>query len=341
MSTCDANFNKEIKHAAAKQACNECPFRKSNQDKPHAAGWFDPENVTRLWRSIAHGSSLGCHKFDSPDWTGFDELAALEGYKTPVNIDGRKECAGTTGLIWREIKASADFNTYEEYHAARPYGLQRGAWAVVSQRLKGKALELVEPTEKATDELIDLSEYIDVHSMWWKFSKEQVDNMVSAAFEVAEEFGWDLDRKPCECPVCLNHSDAHEMTTVQLADGEEAQVDKAVAPVLQALAGAGIQTTASCEDLGDAIGKLAPDLRVGVLNPPPSTVNYAEAVSNGKAVVRFRTKSPESVSLIKALRASGRFTLTIAQEESQFTYHLEQQQELLKLIGLLNGEDHK
>lgn len=341
MSTCDASFNNEIKHSAAKQSCKECPFRKDNQNKPHAAEWFDPDNVIKLWRAIAHGSSLGCHMFDSPDLTGFNDIMKAEGYKPPTNIDGRKECAGTTGLIWREIEAAADYETYDEYHAARPFGLQRGAWAVVDRRLNGEDLALTKPAANSNADLIDLEKSIDMGSKWWKFSKEQMDSMITGLFEVAEEFGLDLSRKPCDCPVCQNHSDAHKMTDVQLADGSTAHVDEKLKPILEALAQAKIQTTASCEDLRDSIQQLAPELMEGVLAPPPATVNYAEAVTAGKAVVRFETDSTLSAPLIKALRDQGKFKTTVAVKEAQFTFYLTEQDELVGLINSLSAKESR
>lgn len=338
MSTCDANFNPELKHPAAKQSCNECPFRKDNQGKPQSAGWFEPENVTRLWRAIAHGSTLGCHKFDSPEITGFDELAKLDGYKTPVNINGRKECAGTTGLIWREIEAAENYDTYEEYHAARPYGLQRGAWAVVYQRLNGEELKLTQPAPGKDQELIDLSTYIDTTSMWWKYSKPQMEAMVAGLFEVADNYGWDLSKKSCDCVVCVKHEEAHVMAELQLADGSTVQVDQVLMPVLKTFAHVGIQTTASCENLQSAIKKLAPELLDDITGPSQWTVNYAEAVSNGKAFTRFRTNSKQAVQLIKNLRSKDSFVVTVAQEEAQVTFSLEDQDELIDTINALPAQ---
>lgn len=340
MSTCEAGFNNEIKHPAAKQSCKECPFRKDNLGTSNSGEWFHPENVTKLWRAIAHGSSHGCHMFDSPDITGFNDIMKAEGYKEPASIDGRKECAGGTGLIWGEIEAAAEYKTYDEYHVARPYGLQQGAWAVVMQRLNGQDLALTKPAVDTTADLIDLERVIDMKSKWWKFSNEQMDSMITGLLEVAEEFGWDLRPKACDCPVCQHHSDAHQMTDVQLADGSTAHVDEKLKPILEALAKAKIQTTASCEDLRDAIQRLAPELMDGVLEPPPATVNYAEAVSAGKAVVRFETDSTLSASLIKALRDTGEFETTVAVKEAQFTFHPAQQNELVSMISELFKEEN-
>lgn len=79
--------------------CAQCPWRKSNQGKPHPDGWYSKANLLRLWNGLRSGDAPGmtCHPTDPTN-------PLPEGWKEVPKETERRECAGSLILIIRELK---------------------------------------------------------------------------------------------------------------------------------------------------------------------------------------------------------------------------------------------
>lgn len=100
---------------SAAKACDACPWRKTNQGKKHAHGFYTKTNLTRLWNQIRRGNGMqSCHPTDPnhPDHGAKPD-------STP------RECSGSVLVVLHEVKAMAseDRNITKEtiaaYQAAR------------------------------------------------------------------------------------------------------------------------------------------------------------------------------------------------------------------------------
>ena len=78
-------------------ACQDCPWRKSNQGKPHPHGWFTKKNLQRLWGKIRDGETMSCHRTD-PNNVVPDGGKPVPGGTIPA------ECAGMALLVQRELR---------------------------------------------------------------------------------------------------------------------------------------------------------------------------------------------------------------------------------------------
>lgn len=83
---------------AMKQPCANCPWRKSNQGKPHPHGWYTVQNLRRLWKGLRTGEAPGmtCHPTDPNNEVPEGCRAAPEGAEA-------KECAGALLLVQKEL----------------------------------------------------------------------------------------------------------------------------------------------------------------------------------------------------------------------------------------------
>ena len=79
--------------------CAACPWRKSNQGKPHPHGWYTKKNLERLWAGLRSGEAPGmtCHPTDLNN-------EVPEGHRAPPETVEAKECAGALILVIRELK---------------------------------------------------------------------------------------------------------------------------------------------------------------------------------------------------------------------------------------------
>lgn len=104
----DARVVVMAKLPCAPKACAACPWRKSNQGKQHAHGWYSQANLDRLWRGLRTGEAPGmtCHPTDP------DNLVP-EGHRAPPDDSQKHECAGSLILVIRELRAiEADPKSY-------------------------------------------------------------------------------------------------------------------------------------------------------------------------------------------------------------------------------------
>lgn len=89
--------------APLKRACEQCPWRLSNQGKKHAYKFYTMANLKRLWNQIRRGGKpQGCHLTDP---SHPDHVAA--GCKPGAVA---RECPGSVLVVTREIKRMADEN---------------------------------------------------------------------------------------------------------------------------------------------------------------------------------------------------------------------------------------
>lgn len=84
---------------AASKACSACPWRRSNQGKPHPDGWYTKKNLTRLWAGLrsADAPGMSCHPTDSDN-------PVPEGHATVPEGVEKRECAGSLLIVQRELK---------------------------------------------------------------------------------------------------------------------------------------------------------------------------------------------------------------------------------------------
>lgn len=111
---------------AMEAPCAACPWRASNQGKPHPHGWYSKKNLRRLWAGLRSGKAPGmtCHPTD-PD----NEVP--EGHRPAPEGNDARECAGALILVQRELKLLE--KDPKGYLKARPGGLTKAGlhwWAI-------------------------------------------------------------------------------------------------------------------------------------------------------------------------------------------------------------------
>jgi len=123
--------------------CAQCPWRLSNQGKPHQNGFYTKKNLKRLWNQIrGGGGAQSCHLTDPrhPDHiaAGCPKNAAVQ------------ECPGSVILIMRELERMADKKgvvsdaSLERYLKTRRLGLKRlGILYWVVQRIQLAGVPIV------------------------------------------------------------------------------------------------------------------------------------------------------------------------------------------------------
>lgn len=80
----------------AKRPCTQCPWRLSNQGKPHPYGFYTKANLRRLWNEVrGGGKAQSCHLTD-PSHPDHILVGAKLGAKA-------QECPGSVILVMREV----------------------------------------------------------------------------------------------------------------------------------------------------------------------------------------------------------------------------------------------
>jgi len=85
-----------------KTACEQCPWRRSNQGKPSPGGFFRKSNLRRLWNQIrgaspdSAGGRQSCHLTD-PSHPDHIAAGAKPGAKP-------RECPGSLIVVIRELR---------------------------------------------------------------------------------------------------------------------------------------------------------------------------------------------------------------------------------------------
>lgn len=330
-SSCHLNNAKEHWAPAAKQPCIECPFRTSNTDKPAPHDWFTQDNFERMWAAASReNKTLPCHLFDDPEHTGYDSSSKEAGLREPVNLGKYRECAGMTAMIHREVSIAAEYPDWETYIAARPTGLQREPYETALARMAGAGVPLTEPADPDNQQLMDPAERINPDSLSWKLGDAGIKAMLAALQGVAENLHIPLPA--CNCRFCDGHTTVHASQEVQLSTGETVQADAELAPLLEALASAGIRTTASCQDFRGGMEQLWPEqIPVLLAEEDPRTVNYAVPLRWAGAVVRFENRTDPARAFIRTIRALEGLHLTDGTTQAQLCFPLDMVPELMKL----------
>ena len=128
-----------------KSPCAHCPWRKSNQGKRHAGGWYTLKNLRRLWAGLRSGEAPGmtCHPTDPNN-------PLPEGFKEVSKETETKECAGALLLVIRELKLiekiSKEDNSLDRYFRERKRGLTKnGAAFWIMSRIQAAGTPLGGP----------------------------------------------------------------------------------------------------------------------------------------------------------------------------------------------------
>lgn len=102
--------------AATGQVCAACPWRRSNQGKPHPHGWYSKRNLRRLWTGLRTGEAPGmtCHPTDS-------NLLVPDGYREARPDAETVECSGALLLVQRELRIVERMVLAEEIGGTREY----------------------------------------------------------------------------------------------------------------------------------------------------------------------------------------------------------------------------
>lgn len=293
------HINDLPKKPAATRMCGECPWRASNADRPHPDGDYDRDNSSRRWHSVAvEGDFFGCHLLDG-DHQGLSVAEREAGYKQPADIGARRECAGAVAMIQRELRIAQEHPNHATYIKARPVGLSARALRIISARLKGE-LEPVLRFNPEVDEtdLIDLEERVDTTSWAWRLGKHGMTNVLITTETILGT--------NCNCDVCEHHTEAHPARPLTTTSGDVVDVDAALHPLLTAMNAAGVRTITSCQNLADALEKLAPH-KVGQLQGVPTGgMNYRSTILGRLAYIRFDNRSiPAQAFAATAARFPG------------------------------------
>lgn len=333
MNTCPVPNSSQNLIPAAKQPCRECPMRTPNVDVPVPHDWFSQENFDRLWAGVARENThFPCHLFDDPENSGYDSSSKDAGLRPPADIGKRKECAGMTAMIHREVRIAADYPDWETYIAARPAGLQRGAYKSALARIAGTGVPLTEPADPDDPELVDPAERVNLDSMAWKLGNYGVAALLNALQGIAEDLHFPLPA--CDCRFCEDHTTVHESHELHLSTGETVQADAELVPLLQALAEGGIRTTASCQDFHGGMEQLWPEqIPVLLAQEDPRSINYAVPLRRKEAVVRFENRNESARAYIRAIRAVEELHLTDGPSQAQIVFPLSMVPKLAALVG--------
>ena len=109
--------------------CSNCPWRKSNQGKPHPHGWYSVKNLRRLWSGLRTSRAPGmtCHPTDPNNDVPEGCRAAPEGSEA-------KECAGALLLVQRELgMLEKDLKGYLKTRGRRGLTKEGVAWWGISR----------------------------------------------------------------------------------------------------------------------------------------------------------------------------------------------------------------
>lgn len=118
-----------------RKACPPCPWRMSNRGRAHPDGWFDPDNLARLWQGVRDGEPMGCHPTQADNHVSEEAQAA--GYRPAPAGAKTLECVGAVVAAQRELQIMYDEygGDWQAYHRARPNGLTKVGAAEVTARL--------------------------------------------------------------------------------------------------------------------------------------------------------------------------------------------------------------
>lgn len=275
--------------------CQECPFRKENQNREHPNGTqYTAEEFTTIWRAVSQdGAQFACHMWDA-DLHPFNEAAKVAGYHKPVDVGSRIECAGMVAMVERELDIADASPTYTEYNLQRPVGLSKKSVLAYSSRRSGKSgpeLRFSEHINKG--DILDPHDVINPESLKWRFAEPQADALLRTVEALMPSL------RECNCKVCQHHTEVHDARELTTAENLTVQVDADLHPLLSVLASTGIRTTDSCINLYEPIMALSPDRYGPITNGyVPGTMNYGSTLRRRAAFIRLHHGSAAEQSFI-------------------------------------------
>lgn len=235
--------------ASPGRPCAECPWRTSNMgiDAPDVQGLsaYTREQRARLWTNLRSGETReGCHmgaadreKFPNgadPAWieAGF---AAIPDHARP------RECGGAVAAGVREAAIFMRLGSLESYQRLRPFGFSRTALELWLRRIRGDEIPGYPPLRDV--ESVDVVD-IPTADAW------SVRDLLTPGVLAGATQGLARTSHTCSCDACVRHGEVHPQVARTIG-GKDVQVDAALAPLLDAMAEAGIDTTASCANLSE------------------------------------------------------------------------------------------
>lgn len=283
---CNTTHYSERPMAPAKlMTCQECPFRKENQNREHPSGTqYGPEEFTRIWRGVSQeGDNFTCHLWDA-NLHPFNDEAEAAGYHRPVDVGHRIECAGMVAMVERELDIADASPTYTEYQRKRPLGMSKKSIMTYSARRQGTTgTELRFSEHVSKDDILDPHDVINPGSHEWRFSQQEADALLRTVEAIMPTL------RGCDCRVCEHHTDIHAPLELVTAENLTVKVDAELHPLLSALASAGIRTTDSCINLYEPIMALSPDRYDPITRvSSPGVMNYGSALRRRAAFIRLR-----------------------------------------------------
>lgn len=278
---------------AALSACADCPWKKTNldtMDEKRDDSIFDRHHGTVWWKELVEdGSTCRCH-LTAPEYYPHDETHEAAGFKRPQMFKGEshRQCAGQLAMIRNELRKLDQYATHADYLAAHPAGLTES----VAQQFRGiledpssAPIPFRWPAEKVDDVVLDPAEFVDLDSNEWKRGRDWAANMLNIMQLIEPSLA------ACDCRFCSEHDQIHPAAPVTLTDGSVVQIDKGIAGVVAAFNDAGILTSASCEDLMNAMYEFDRPGFHTLRDSPSGGVNYSRPLTEGGAFVRFSSRT--------------------------------------------------
>lgn len=312
--------------------CQECPFRESNRGRENPFDHYQNHNLTRYWREVSQdGDFFTCHMF-GVDAYAFDDSAKAQGFKAPVNIGHARECAGTVGMLRRELDILKGFDSWADYKNARPTGISEKTYRRLQERISGEAQPPLSFSDFVSDDdVIHPEDWIDTSSNQWLFSKDAASNLLNVMSVLFPE------TNACDCPTCTNHSTVHPMKELKTAGGELVDVDAAIFPLLNALARAGVETTESCVNLPEAVEALNPGEVGSLTNMPSGTINYRPVMLRRDPFIRLSNESPAAKAFLLAAHQTPGVTVETDGKLSQVIYRRKAEGRLLRAAQVIGA----
>ena len=241
---------------AAAEACRTCPWRRDNADSDDPL--LSEEALVGHWELIRDGGTFACHKtfVVAPS-----EAQRAHGWKETPDSATPRECVGALAQLQKEERLRDELGSNRAYADVRgPHGVTPQGFNRLAQRRQGLP---------GTVPMRNL-DHPEQYGRPWFPDPVGADTL---AFEL-----------PCFCPVCKRHDEIHEPIELTPPGSDQpVTVDATLAPLLKAVWGAGIVTTASCENMREAVSRLWVS-ELGRLESEPGV--YQHVMREGLAFVR-------------------------------------------------------
>ena len=235
-------------------------------------------------------------------------------------------------MLRRELDILKGYNTWAEYKKARPTGISEKTYRRLQDRISGQAQPPLNFSDFiSADDVIHPEDWIDTSSSHWMFSKDAAANLLNVMSVLFPE------TNACGCPTCSNHSTVNPMKELKTASGDLVEVDAAMYPLLNALARAGIETTASCLNLPEAVEALSPGEVGSLTNMPSGTINYRAVMLRRDPFIRLSNESPAAKAFLLAAHQTPDATVETDGKLSQVIYRRKAEGRLIRAAQVIGA----